>query len=258
MRKTEPKTGWGIGLSLGLWLTMMVSAPWLAAQNVSEQYLLAAANQDRMMRNLPPLRINPQLQAAARWHAYEMARRRGISHQFPGEPELASRAADAGAHFSLVSENVAEAPNSALIHELWMKSEGHRANLLDPKVDSVGIAVVQRDGQLYAVEDFARTVQRISLEQQEFEVGGLLARRGLRLIGDAREARETCLMATGYAGARQPWFVMRYTSSDIDRLPEELTARLEDGRYREAAVGACSTGKEGPFTGYSLAVLLYP
>ncbi len=108
-----------------------------------------------------------------------MARRKTISHQFEGEPELATRVGDAGVHFSLVTENVAEAPNSALIHDLWMNSAGHRANLLDPAVDAVGIAVIRDRGQYYAVEDFARTVEHLTLEQQESEVAGMLARVGV-------------------------------------------------------------------------------
>lgn len=228
------------------------------AQNVSEQYLLMAANQDRMQRQLPPLRIDQHLLAAARMHAWEMARRREISHQFAGEPELASRAGEAGARFSLVTENVAEAGNSAKIHELWMNSAGHRANLLDPQVDSVGIAVVQKDGQLYAVEDFARTVARLTLEQQEATVGGMLERMGLAVRMDDPDARRTCAMSTGYAGERQPWFVMRYTSADIHQLPEELTLRMATGKYHEAEVGACATGKQSPFSAYNVAVMLYP
>jgi len=228
------------------------------AQNVSEQYLLAAANQDRAAHGLGPVKIDEHLALAARQHAYLMANHRGISHQFSGEPDLAQRAGDAGARFSLVTENVAEASNSALIHELWMNSAGHRANLLDPNVDSVGIAVVQKSGQLYAVEDFARTVQKLSVEQQEAQVGSLLTAAGLALNGSKADARQTCTMSTGYVGSRQPWFVMRYTASSLDRLPDELTARLGTGKYHQAAVGACVTGKQTPFTSYNVAVMLFP
>jgi len=228
------------------------------AQNVSEQYLLAAANQERATRQLPALKIDEHLALAARLHAYQMADHRGISHQFEGELELSQRAGDAGAHFSLIAENVAEASNSALIHEMWMNSAGHRANLLDPNVDSVGIAVVQKDGQLYAVEDFARTVAKLTLEQQEAAVGSLLTTAGLRLGGNKGDARQTCTMSTGYVGSRQPWFVMRYTASSLDKLPQELTERLATGKYHEAAVGACVSGKQTPFTSYNVAVMLFP
>jgi len=44
---------------------------------------------------------------------------------------------------------------------------GHRANILDPRIDSIGIAVVDGEERLFAVEDFALAVESLSLEEQE-------------------------------------------------------------------------------------------
>ncbi len=230
----------------------------LQAQNISEQYLFAAANQERSARGLEPLQYEQHLLFAASKHAFEMARRREISHQFPGETGLAERAGEAGAHFSLVTENVAEASNAALIHDLWMNSAGHRANLLDPQVNAVGIAVVVSRGQLYAVEDFARTVAQSSLVEQESTVVEMLSRPGLRVSAGSEVSRQTCALASGFAGTHRPWFVMRYTTADLRVLPDELTTRLQTGKYHQAEVGACVAEKQGPFSAYSLAVMLYP
>ena len=226
-------------------------------QSVSEQYLLAAANQDRAVAGLQPLHADLLLAQAALQHAREMARQGTISHQFQGEADLAERVGAAGARFSLITENVAEASNSALIHDLWMHSAGHRANLLDAKVDAVGIAVVAVHGQLYAVEDFARTVQHLGLQEQEAQVAGLLEGAGMRVVADAGDARQTCQVSTGFVG-RQPWFVMRYTTSDLGHLPAQLTEKVATGKYHQAAVGACVPGARTPFSNYSVAVLLYP
>ena len=230
----------------------------LSMPTVAERFLLAAANQDRAARGLSQLHFDARLASAARQHAFEMARRRGISHKFPGEQDLAARAGEAGVHFSLVTENVAEAPDSSEIHELWMKSEGHRANLLDPNVDAVGIAVVELQGEYYAVEDFAHLVQHLTLAEQEVAVGDLLARSGLQVDAVNEDARRTCQLSTGYSGDRRPWYVMRYTSSDISRLPDQLSSRIATGRYHEAVVGACVPEHQTPFTSYSIAVLLFP
>src|SRR5580698_1126381 len=148
---------------------------------VAEQYLLAAANQERANQGLPPLHLDPVLTQASAFHAREMADHAAISHQFSDEPELAERGAKAGVHFSLISENVGEAPTSVIIHNLWMHSEGHRANLLDPEVDSIGISVVTRNHQLYAVEDFARTVKALTVTQQESTVASVIAQSGLQV-----------------------------------------------------------------------------
>ena len=148
------------------------------AANVSEEYLKVAADQERAALGLPPLRLDLALSAAAQRHATLMVEHNGISHQFAGEPELVSRASTAGARFSRITENVAQAPSALIVQTAWMHSEGHRHNLLDPQVDSVGISVISRNGQMFAVEDFARTVAPLSIRQQEGTVAAVVLALG--------------------------------------------------------------------------------
>jgi uncharacterized protein YkwD len=246
---------------------MLAIAPILRAQSapqpeasltVAEQYLLAAANQDRANQGLPALRLDPVLTQASAFHAREMAEHAAISHQFPDEPELAERGSNAGVHFSLIAENVGEAPTSVIIHNLWMHSPGHRANLLDPNVNTIGVAIVSRNHQLYAVEDFASTVEPLTLTQQEHAVAGVIAQAGLQVTDTTKDARETCTMPTGYVGSRRPWYIMRYTAASLNEIPSQLKTRLTSGKYHQAIVGACSTNGSSPFTSYNIAVLLYP
>jgi uncharacterized protein YkwD len=234
-----------------------------ARHSDAEQYLLSAANRDRAAHGLSQLRLDPSLSQAALYHAKQMAAHGDISHQFPGEPELSTRGTDAGAHFSLMTENVAEAPDSVIIHDLWMHSEGHRENLLDPNVDAVGISVVTRDGQSYAVEDFASTAEPMTLDQQEEIVAHLLADSGLGIAQSTddravEEARRTCSMPTGYAGHRQPWYILRYSADRLTELPTQLQSHLNSGRYHVAIVGACISPEASPSASYNIAILLYP
>jgi len=232
---------------------------WAQQTSIAEQYLFQAANYERARLGLPPLRWDSALYRAAYGHARQMAARESISHQYPGEPELAERGKSAGGRFSVISENVAEAPTAVRIHDAWMNSPGHRENLLDPRVDSVGISVLRRGGQLYAVQDFDRTVVMLSLEEQERTVEQqLMAAGAVGILRETEDARRTCALSTGYAGARQPRFVMRYTSSDLSRIPEQLRQKLATGAAREAVVGACAGSSGQPFSMYSIAVLLYP
>jgi hypothetical protein len=225
---------------------------------VAEQYLLSAANAERVQRGLQPLRWDSALYVAANYHAHQMAERDSISHQYEGEPELSARGQEAGARFSVIAENVATAPSAIMIQDAWMKSPKHRENLLDPRVDSIGIRVVSRDGQLFAVEDFDRSVMQLSLVQQESAVGRVLQSvADVEIVPGSGAARSTCAMDSGYAGDRRPWFVMRYTASDLSRIPEMLQQKLASGRYREAAVGACSAEGIQNFSAYSIAVMLY-
>ncbi len=227
--------------------------------SVAEQYLFAAANVERVERGLPALRWDASLYRAAEGHAGEMAERTSISHQYPGERDLGARARQQGARFSVVAENVAEAPTAIRIHDAWMRSPEHRANLLDAQVDSVGISVLRRGDELYAVEDFDRSVANLSFDAQERTVADLVNRMArVAVLPSTEEARRTCEMDTGYAGARRPWFVMRYTTGDIRQLPDTLKSRLATGKYGEAMVGACAARGTQSFSAFNIAVMLYP
>ena len=226
-----------------------------AQANVAEQYLQAAADQERVALHLPPLRRDPALVAAARGHALQMVSHGSISHQFADEPDLATRGAEAGARFSLISENVAESPTAVKIHSAWMHSEGHRHNLLDPNVDAVGIVVIARGHQLFAVEDFERSIAALTLKQQEGKVAEAITAAGIAVRETNEAARRTC--ASDSSSERQAGFVMRYTTSQLERIPEQLQSRLESGKYASATVAACEDRGSSNFSMYRIAVLLY-
>jgi len=223
-----------------------------------ESALLRMTNDARSQQGLAALRWDEALARAARAHADLLAQNARLSHQFDGEPALALRAAQAGAHFQSVAENVAEGPGVESIQREWMNSPPHRANILDPALNSVGLAVVARGGQLYAVADFDRSVAALSYEQAEAQVEKLLSARGIQVSGPRLDARQTCEMSHGTAGGSNPGFVMRWQSADLSRLPAPLEERLVAGQYRTAAVGACdSADAASGFTTYRIAVLLY-
>src|SRR5271170_1278178 len=114
-------------------LLILYSSSVVAQQKTSdaERQLFNAVNQERKAYGLPSLKSDDALTNAARKHAQLMAEQGTLSHQFPGELSLPSRARAAGAHFSWLSENVDEGPNPNAIHQSFMKSPRHRANLLD-------------------------------------------------------------------------------------------------------------------------------
>lgn len=224
--------------------------------NPAEQYLQAAADRERAALDLPPLRRDLALVAAAREHARWMVEHNAISHQFASEPDLSSRGSTAGAHFSMISENVAESPSAIKIHEAWMHSEGHRHNLLDPNVDAVGIAVIARGGQLFAVEDFQRTLKDMSLQEQERTVAANLAAKGIAAEIADENARQACAAMTEPSRGETASFVMRYTTADLERLPDQLRSQLASGRFGRAIVTACPL-ESGNFSMYSMVVQLY-
>ena len=162
---------------------------------------------------------------------------------------LQARAGQAGAHFSLIEENVAIGPTPAAIHDGWMHSPGHRANLLNPDVDRVGVAVVAGRGVLYAVADYERAVPVLTQARSRLRWPTLIRASGVAVLRDPTLARAACAADEGMPAqlpARNPRFVMRWQDADLTRLPQALVDRLASGEYRQAAVGSCPPqGQEG-------------
>ncbi|MDT7812406.1 MAG: hypothetical protein QOJ42_2322 [Acidobacteriaceae bacterium] len=244
-----------------VWILGVVCAAGLTSlargQSTEARQLMQATNEDRAQHGLGPLRWDPALARAAQAHAYQMVRHGELSHQYAGEPDLMTRAGHDGAHFSTVAENVAVAPTPQSVESEWMHSSHHRQNILDARLTTVGIGLVRRGNNLWAVEDFSAAVEQMGSSQVERRVEQMLTDRGIRPLGATNAARQTCAMDHGFAGPR-PNFVMRWEASGVNRLPDVLEAKISTGRYRTAAVGACSSGNRGGgFTTYRMAVMLF-
>jgi len=250
-------------------LPALVAAP-IAAQGsqassgnlqAEARQIYALANEARIQAGLGRLDWDPALAAAALAHCKRMAEEGPISHQYSGEADLTTRTAEAGAHFSVIEENVAVGPSPDAIHEAWMHSPGHRANLLSPEVDRVGVAVVAARGVLYAVADYSRGVEQLSATEVEARVAGLISVSGVAILRDPNVARAACATDEGMPRAESgpmPRFVMRWQTGDLTELPQALRDKLASGNYRQAAVGSCpAQGLEGSFTAYRVAVILY-
>jgi uncharacterized protein YkwD len=223
--------------------------------------VFALANEAREQAGVGKLDWDPSLAQAALAHCLLMARQGPISHQYPGEPDVSTRTAQAGVHFSVIEENVAIGPSADAIHEEWMQSPGHRTNLLSPEVDRVGVAVVAARGVLYAVADYSRGVEQLSAAGIEARVASLVRVSGVTVLRDPGAARRACAMDEGVPqtpGGPMARFVMRWQAGDLDRLPQQLADKLATGNYRAAAVGGCAAqAGAGSFSAYRVAVLLY-
>ncbi len=141
-------------VTVGVSAVLVAQAP--SSASSAEQQLFAGVNRERKAQGLPALKWNDALATAARRHAEVMAQHGSAEHVYPGEPSLASRATKAGAHFIYLSENVIQATTAEVAQEEFLKSAKHHANILDSDMDSIGVGVVERNGQLFAVEDFSK------------------------------------------------------------------------------------------------------
>jgi hypothetical protein len=222
------------------------------------EQLFKLANEARTAAGVGALTWDPALAEAALRHGMRMAIEGPIAHRYDGEPDLTSRAGAAGAHFSYVEENIAVGSIPETIQGGWMDSPEHRANLLNPEVDHVGIAVVASGGLIFAVADYTRAVTVLTQTQVEAAFAKLLRARQIMVMEDTNEARSYCASNGRYQGGDPPSFLFRWQNPDVTQLPAPLAEQLMSGRYHKAAVGSCpAQDVNGAFTIYRVAVLLY-
>jgi uncharacterized protein YkwD len=113
-------------------------------------------NAERRARGLAALDWDGDLaRLAADWSAH-MASTGTFSHR-----DLGAAGSQPGiGRFSALGENIAWVEGypsmGNQLHVGWMKSEGHRANMLQRGFDSVGIAVVCSGGRAWATQNFGR------------------------------------------------------------------------------------------------------
>jgi len=224
-------------------------------QNDSERQLFEALNRERTAQGLSALQWDTALFKAARLHALRMANLNMLEHQLPSESNLETRLAEASARFSVIAENIAVG-STPIIHAGWMDSPGHRKNILDSRLTSVGIAAVHGQGGLFAVEDFSQSVPELSVEQQEQKVVSLLATKGFRSASATEEARRTCQSDVGLTG-NSAKLMIRFEASDLNKLPEDIERKIRSGPYSKVAVGACRANAATGFSHYRIAVLLF-
>jgi hypothetical protein len=105
-----------------------------------ERMLAKARNEE----GLPGLRRDEGLDRVAQSHAEAMRDAGRIGHDL-GQGDPAERARAAGLELISAGENVALASSLVLVHRKLFASPSHRANMLSPSFDAVGIGAV-RDG----------------------------------------------------------------------------------------------------------------
>ena len=111
---------------------------------------LCLLNRERARRGLRPLRLDRRLTRAARAHSADMVRRRYFQHDSPNgrtpfDRMLATRYVPRGAAWAL-AENIGWGTDvlaqPAALVKAWMKSPGHRRNILDGRFREIGIGIV--------------------------------------------------------------------------------------------------------------------
>ena len=97
---------------------------------------------------LEELELDPALCAAAQVRAEECVG--SFSHTRPDGSSYRTALSEQGVEKSYVGENVATGyPDARRVGEGWMKSEGHRANILNASCCRIGIGLEENAGNRY-------------------------------------------------------------------------------------------------------------
>jgi hypothetical protein len=230
-------------------LQLALSPAAIAAASPAEKQIFDQLNQERQKAGLPALEWNELVAEAARRHAALLAQNGELSHQFPDEPSLPERIGATSVRFTRAGENVARTEHIEDVHPALMNSPGHRANMLSPKYNAVGIGVVEREGKVYATQDFVFQVPTYSEEQFSAAFAEALNEsrktsgfRPLETRNDAYFHDLACSTdgdASSFAGMTEGSYVVVFNSSEPHRLPEKLQRAAAAPGYRRMSFGVC-------------------
>jgi hypothetical protein len=119
-----------------------------SAQADSGSTMVASVNASRRAAGLAPYAVRADLTAVALGQAQRMAAANRLYHN----PNLATDVKN----YAWAGENVGYGPDLVTLHQAFMNSPEHRANILSTRFTEVGIAVVAKDGVLWVAEVFRR------------------------------------------------------------------------------------------------------
>lgn len=116
--------------------------------------LTAWVGQERAAAGLPALSVASDLVEVATRHSQRMASSGRLYHN----PSLGSEVSG----WERVTENVGRGPDARPVHDAFMASSTHAANILDAGVTEVGVGVVWVDGSLWVTQVFRRPARSAS------------------------------------------------------------------------------------------------
>lgn len=143
-----------------------------------EDEIIRLTNAERARAGLTPVAAEGRLMETARRHSEEMGQLGYFSHESPtsGRSGTVDRLRQEGVTgYQRASENIAmgsfDARSAAReLVDMWMKSPGHRKNILDRDVFLIGVGTAQNDkGEIIATQVFTAVAEPA---QPDMPVGG--------------------------------------------------------------------------------------
>ncbi len=115
----------------------------------AEFAMINLVNKERASRGLNVLEFDSTLRQVGRDHSEDMFTRGYFSHYSPEGKDVSDRAEKYDVDYMVIGENLAYAPSLELAHQGLMNSPGHKANILSPDYNKIGIGAL--DGGIYGM-----------------------------------------------------------------------------------------------------------
>ena len=219
----------------------------------AERQLVQLINQARAMEGLKPLAVDRRLTEAARKHTLLMIGRQDLQHQYEDESPLQLRYVNENVRSDRQGENIALEVDVVSAHQSLMHSPGHRANILNPDYNAVGVGIVNSGHEVYVTEDFARLLPDYSEHEADralqHTIEKFTSSRGLpRPVRKAQSSlhQTACKLALndsldtnkplGLPGARG---VVEWTASDLEKVPSDAAELLAQPSHSTYSLGVC-------------------
>ena len=136
-------------LSTVFMIGSFVSAPAASATTYSEEKMWRMINNTRDNYDRSRLKLSQGLSDKARAHSRRMRSAGKIFHTTSLNSTLSAF------NWSVAGENVGVGPDLRSLHRAFMRSTGHRANILYRRYERVGVGVAWRDGRAWVTVMFA-------------------------------------------------------------------------------------------------------
>ena len=230
-----------------------IARPQETSMAPDERRLFSLINQERFKEGLAPLELDERLARAARKHSRVMVQNDSLSHQFEGEESLQLRLSDEHVRCDHDGENIALDSDVAVAHNMLMQSPPHRANILSPQFNAVGIGIIKSDDLIYITEDFAHVLpdysepQADAVAQQaiaEYEKSQRVPVSTRRPLPQLRQM--ACHMALddkldSKKASEIPGVTsaVAWNASDLQKLPPSLKKLLEQPLSSGYSLGVC-------------------
>ncbi|MFO7952682.1 MAG: CAP domain-containing protein [Bacillota bacterium] len=121
-----------------------------------EQQMVSLINQARNSAGLPSLQVCSRTTAAARAKSRDMADNNYFSHTSPAYGPFPGVLDNYGVSYRTAAENIAWNTSGSVssAHNEFMRSPGHRRNILGGNINYVGVGVSSGGGRLYFTQLF--------------------------------------------------------------------------------------------------------